>query len=59
MEYDATVGTAKKVAGMSVFLLVVLGIIQIVLGEGTTKSVALTANESIALEMDLCRLLYG
>jgi cation diffusion facilitator family transporter len=41
---EKVVNKAQKVAGLTVVILVILGIIQIILGETQSKSVALTAN---------------
>ncbi|UCG70848.1 MAG: cation transporter [Thermoplasmata archaeon] len=43
-EKDAIINKAQKVAGFTVLILVILGVIQIILGEFVSKSVALTAN---------------
>jgi cation diffusion facilitator family transporter len=43
-EKEAIINKAQKVAGFTVLILVILGIIQIILGEFVSKSVALTAN---------------
>jgi len=43
-EKEKVIGKAEKVAGFTVIILVILGIIQIILGETQSKSVALTAN---------------
>ncbi|MBU7026696.1 MAG: cation transporter [Theionarchaea archaeon] len=41
---DARVDNVEKAAGITIVLLVILGVTQVVLGEGIAKSVALTAN---------------
>lgn len=41
---EKVIGKAEKVAGLTVVVLVILGIIQIILGETQSRSVALTAN---------------
>lgn len=41
---EIVIGKAEKVAGLTVVVLVILGIVQIILGETQSKSVALTAN---------------
>lgn len=41
---NTAVGSAEKAAGVTIVLLVGLGVIQVVIGEGVAKSVALTAN---------------
>lgn len=43
-EKEAIVNTVQNVAGLTVIVLVVLGVIQIILGATISKSVALTAN---------------
>ena len=41
---DATIGTAEKAAGITIVLLMALGVVQVILGTYVTQSVALTAN---------------
>jgi cation diffusion facilitator family transporter len=41
---DATIGTAERAAGITIVLLMALGVVQVILGTYVTQSVALTAN---------------
>ncbi len=44
MNDSAAIDNAEKAAGVTIILLMGLGIVQVILGEGVAKSVALTAN---------------